>query len=52
MGNVRNILKDLEELDSENQVSVNLNSWLEKFKKRRIHWFITQYLRGFIREEN
>jgi len=26
MGNVRNILKDLEELDSENQVSVNLNS--------------------------
>ena len=30
MGNVRNILKDLEELDSENQVSVNLNLRLEK----------------------
>ena len=34
MGNVRNILKDLEELDSENQVSVNLNLQLEKLKKK------------------
>ena len=30
IGNVRNILKDMEELDSENQASVNLNSQLEK----------------------
>ena len=35
MGNVRNILKDMEELDSENQVSVNLNLQLEKFKKKK-----------------
>ena len=34
MGNVRNILKDLEELDSGNQVSVNLNLQLEKLKKK------------------
>ena len=34
MGNVRNILKDLEDLDSRNQVSVNLNLQLEKFKKK------------------